>query len=81
MRAADTESFVHALAQALSAPGPHLIEAMVPPSLAGLRLKLLPHIPGVTRVQIRLRRAGSAICGGNTTAVNFDRGGQRWRVL
>jgi acetolactate synthase-1/2/3 large subunit len=27
-------------------PGPHLIEAMVPPSLAGLKLKLLPHILG-----------------------------------
>jgi acetolactate synthase-1/2/3 large subunit len=27
-------------------PGPHLIEAVVPPSLAGLKLKLLPHILG-----------------------------------
>jgi hypothetical protein len=31
--AADTEGFVHGLEQALSAPGPHLIEAMGPPSV------------------------------------------------
>lgn len=46
VRATRTEEFVGALEQAMSAPGPHLIEAMVPPSLAGLRLKLLPHILG-----------------------------------
>jgi acetolactate synthase I/II/III large subunit len=46
VRAADTEEFVHALEHALATPGPHLIEAMVPPSLAGLKLKLLPHILG-----------------------------------
>jgi len=46
VRAADTEEFVCALEHALANPGPHLIEAMVPPSLAGLKLKLLPHILG-----------------------------------
>jgi acetolactate synthase-1/2/3 large subunit len=46
VRAADTEEFVRALEHALANPVPHLIEAMVPPSLAGLKLKLLPHILG-----------------------------------
>ncbi len=46
VRAESAEEFTRALEQALATPGPHLIEAMVPPSLAGLKLKLLPHILG-----------------------------------
>jgi acetolactate synthase-1/2/3 large subunit len=46
VRAESAEDFTRALEQALATPGPHLIEAMVPPSLAGLKLKLLPHILG-----------------------------------
>ena len=44
VRAADPVAFTAALERALKTPGPHLIEAMVPPSLSGLRLKLLPHV-------------------------------------
>ncbi|RTL66684.1 MAG: acetolactate synthase large subunit [Hyphomicrobiales bacterium] len=46
VRATSTEEFMHALEHALATPGPHVIEAMVPPTLAGLRLRLLPHILG-----------------------------------
>jgi acetolactate synthase-1/2/3 large subunit len=46
VRAETAEDFTRALEQALARPGPHLIEAVVPPSLAGLKLKLLPHILG-----------------------------------
>jgi acetolactate synthase-1/2/3 large subunit len=46
VRAHSTEEFVQALERALATPGPHLIEAMVPPSLSGLKLKMLPRILG-----------------------------------
>jgi len=46
VRASTTEEFVQALERALATPGPHLIEAMVPPSLSGLKLKMLPRILG-----------------------------------
>ena len=46
VRAHTTEEFVQALEHALTTPGPHLIEAMVPPSLSGLKLKMLPKILG-----------------------------------
>jgi acetolactate synthase-1/2/3 large subunit len=36
------EEFVQALEHALATPGPHLIEAMVPQSLSGLKRKMLP---------------------------------------
>ena len=29
---------------ALSTPGPHLIEAIVPPTLGGMKLRVLPHL-------------------------------------
>jgi acetolactate synthase-1/2/3 large subunit len=45
-RATDPETFTHALQRALKTPGPHLIEAVAPPTLRGLRLKLLPHVLG-----------------------------------
>lgn len=45
-RASTPDEFNQALERALAAPGPHLIEAMVPPSLAGLKLKVLPHLLG-----------------------------------
>jgi acetolactate synthase-1/2/3 large subunit len=32
------------LEHALRTPGPHLIEAIVPPTLTGLKLRVLPHI-------------------------------------
>lgn len=43
-RATTTAEFVAALEHALATPGPHLIEAIVPPTLAGLKLRVLPHI-------------------------------------
>ncbi len=43
-RTTTTEAFVVALERALQTPGPHLIEAIVPPSLGGLKLRLLPHL-------------------------------------
>ena len=46
VRAGTTEELVRALEQAFATPGPHLIEALVPPTLAGLKLKMLPHILG-----------------------------------
>jgi acetolactate synthase-1/2/3 large subunit len=46
VRAVETKEFLGALERALATPGPHLIEAVVPPALAGLKLKLLPHILG-----------------------------------
>jgi acetolactate synthase-1/2/3 large subunit len=46
VRATDPEGFTAALERALRTPGPHLIEAMTPPTLSGLRLRLLPHILG-----------------------------------
>ena len=45
-RATTPEEFTNALEGALARPGPHLIEAMVPPALTGLKLKLLPHLLG-----------------------------------
>jgi len=46
VRATSPDDFTRALQRALATPGPHLIEAVVPPTLAGLKLKLLPHILG-----------------------------------
>ena len=43
-RATTTAEFVAALEHALRTPGPHLIEAIVPPTLTGLKLRVLPHI-------------------------------------
>ncbi len=42
VRASTAEDFCLALEYALAQPGPHLIEAMVPESLAGARRKVLP---------------------------------------
>lgn len=42
VRATTTEELVRALEQALAIPGPHLIEAMVPQSLGGLKRRVLP---------------------------------------
>jgi acetolactate synthase-1/2/3 large subunit len=43
-RATTTEEFLAAFEHALRTPGPHLIEAIVPPSLTGLKLRVLPHL-------------------------------------
>jgi acetolactate synthase-1/2/3 large subunit len=43
-RATTTEEFLCAFEHALRTPGPHLIEAIVPPTLAGLKLRVLPHV-------------------------------------
>ena len=52
VRATTAEEFCRALERALATPGPHLIEAMVPQSLGGLKrrvlpwlLRSLPHLP------------------------------------
>ena len=42
VRTTTAEEFVRALEYALATPGPHLIEAVVPQSLSGLKRKLLP---------------------------------------
>ncbi|MCM2310264.1 MAG: acetolactate synthase large subunit [Steroidobacteraceae bacterium] len=46
VRATTTAEFVTALERALKTPGPHLIEALVPSTIAGLKLKLLPRVLG-----------------------------------
>lgn len=46
VRATTADEFMQALSHALTHRGPHLIEAVVPNSLAGLKLKLLPHVLG-----------------------------------
>lgn len=43
-RATRCDEFLAAFERALRTPGPHLIEAVVPPSLAGVKLRLLPHL-------------------------------------
>ena len=43
-RATTTEEFLSAFEHALGTPGPHLIEALVPPTLTGLKLRVLPHL-------------------------------------
>jgi len=43
-RASSTEDFLAALEHALATPGPHLIEAVVPRSVSGLKLRLLPYL-------------------------------------
>ena len=42
--ASTAEGFVQALQQALSTPGPHVIEAVVPNAISGLKLWALPHV-------------------------------------
>ncbi len=42
--ATTTEEFLAAFEYALRTPGPHLIEAIVPPTLTGLKLRVLPHL-------------------------------------
>jgi acetolactate synthase-1/2/3 large subunit len=42
--ATTTDEFLTAFEHALRTPGPHLIEAIVPPTLAGLKLRVLPHL-------------------------------------
>ena len=42
VRATTAEEFCRALERALATPGPHLIEAMVPQSLGGLKRRVLP---------------------------------------
>ena len=44
MRVTSAEDFSMALERALSTPGPHLIDAVVPSAFAGLKLKALPHV-------------------------------------
>jgi acetolactate synthase-1/2/3 large subunit len=46
VRATATADFVAALERALGTPGPHLIEAVIPSTISGLKLKLLPHVLG-----------------------------------
>lgn len=44
MRVASAEELLKALEYALATPGPHLIEAMVPESLNGMKRKMLPWV-------------------------------------
>jgi acetolactate synthase-1/2/3 large subunit len=44
VRATTAEAFTGALERALATPGPHLIEAVVPQSLSGLKRRLLPWV-------------------------------------
>jgi acetolactate synthase-1/2/3 large subunit len=43
-KATTAEEFNDALAAAISEPGPHLIDAIVPSEYEGVKLKLLPHV-------------------------------------
>jgi acetolactate synthase-1/2/3 large subunit len=45
-RTTTTSEFVTALERAFGTPGPHLIDAVVPSAISGLKLKLLPHLLG-----------------------------------
>ncbi len=57
VRATTAEEFTRALEEALAQPGPHLIEAVIPEALSGLKRKVLPWLlrslpslpPGVAR--------------------------------
>ncbi len=42
--ARSVEAFIDAFEHALATPGPHLIDAVVQPAIAGLRLRLLPRV-------------------------------------
>lgn len=44
VRATTTRELLSAMEHALRTPGPHLIEAVVPNSLSGLKLRLLPYV-------------------------------------
>lgn len=56
-RVTTPDELTSALQGALARPGPHLIEAMVPPALTGLKLKLLPHLLGsLDRVPLPVAR-------------------------
>lgn len=44
VRAGTAEEFAAALQYAFQNPGPHLIEAVVPATFTGLKLRLLPHV-------------------------------------
>ncbi|MCC7200067.1 MAG: acetolactate synthase large subunit [Gammaproteobacteria bacterium] len=46
VRVTTTEEFVAALERAFKTPGPHLIEAVVPSAISGLKLKLMPLVLG-----------------------------------
>ena len=46
VRATTTTEFVTALERAFKTPGPHLIEAVVPSTISGLKLRLLPRVLG-----------------------------------
>ena len=46
VRATTTDEFVLALDAAFRTPGPHLIDAVVPSAISGLKLRLLPHVLG-----------------------------------
>jgi acetolactate synthase I/II/III large subunit len=46
VRATTTAEFVTALERSFQTPGPHLIEAVVPSAISGLKLKLLPRVLG-----------------------------------
>jgi acetolactate synthase-1/2/3 large subunit len=58
VRATTTEEFVDALELAFRSPGPRLIEAVVPSSVSGLKLKMMPHVLGaLALLPAPLRRA------------------------
>ncbi len=44
VRCSSAEDFHQALQRALAQPGPHLIEALIPNDLSGMKLRLLPHL-------------------------------------
>jgi acetolactate synthase I/II/III large subunit len=58
VRATTTADFVAALERAFATPGPHLIEAVIPSTISGFKLKLLPHVLGsLAGLPAPLRRA------------------------
>ncbi|HVE68666.1 MAG TPA: acetolactate synthase large subunit [Solirubrobacteraceae bacterium] len=58
VRAQTAEELTGALESALSEPGPHLIEALVPSAYSGLRLRAMPHaLRALTKLPAPLGRA------------------------
>jgi acetolactate synthase-1/2/3 large subunit len=58
VRVASGEELTGALERALSEPGPHLIEAVVPSAYSGLRLRAMPHaLRALTKLPRPLARA------------------------
>lgn len=57
VRATTTEDLLAALEHALRTPGPHLIEAVVPSTFSGLKLRLMPALGALASLPLPVARA------------------------